>query len=239
MFRILLADDHPILLLGLSTLLGARPGWEVCGEAVDGRDAVEKCRKLKPDLLILDICLPELNGVDAARQILKHNPDQVILVLTSVDSEQVVRDCLEIGVRGWVSKSDGTDDVITAVEALQRRKSIFSSRVSNLIVDGYKRHGVDPLEANLPKLSPREREVVQLVSEGRASKEIATILNVTLGTFTTGESNIRARADRPLSKRGNPQAHVAPQDTNSRIAKRGVDAVIGTGSNQTYSDNLV
>ena len=189
-FRILVADDHPIFRFGLGTLLEARPGWEVCGEAVDGREAVEKCRQLKPDLLILDICLPELNGVDAARQILKHNPDQVILVLTSVDSEQVVRDCLEAGVRGWVFKSDRTDDVITAVEALQRRRSIFSSRVSNLIVDGYKRHGVDPLEANLPKLSPREREVVQLVSEGRASKEIALILNVTLGTAETHRSNI-------------------------------------------------
>ena len=170
-FRILVADDHPVFRFGLCTLLETRPGWEVCGEAADGREAVEKCRQLKPDLLILDICLPELNGVDAARQILKDNPDQVILVLTSVDSEQVVRDCLEAGVRGWVFKSDRIDDVITAVEALQRRRSIFSLRVSNLIVDGHKRHGADPLEANLPKLSAREREVVQLVSEGRASKE--------------------------------------------------------------------
>lgn len=189
-FRILVADDHPVFRFGLCTLLETRPGWEVCGEAADGREAVEKCKQVKPDLLILDICLPELNGVDAARQILKHNPNQVVLVLTSVDSEEVVRDCLEAGVRGWVFKSDRIDDVITAVEALQRRRSIFSSRVSNLIVDGHKRHGARPLEANLPKLSAREREVVQLVSEGRASKEIATILNVTLGTAETHRSNI-------------------------------------------------
>ena len=99
-FRILLADDHPIFRLGLCSLLRSHERWEVCGEAADGREAVEKCRQLKPDLLILDICMPKLNGVDAARQILRANPDQRILVLTDVDSEQVIRDCLEAGVRG-------------------------------------------------------------------------------------------------------------------------------------------
>jgi len=97
---------------------------------------------------------------------------------------------LEAGVRGWVFKSDGTQDLTTAVEAMQRRKSIFSSRVSDLIMDGYKRHRVDPDAAKMPKLSPREREVVQLVSEGKASKEVATILNVTLATAETHRSNI-------------------------------------------------
>jgi DNA-binding NarL/FixJ family response regulator len=150
---------------------------------------------LKPDLLILDICLPILNGVDAARQILKRNPDQAILILTAVDSEQVIRDCLEAGVRGWVFKSDETADLTHAVEAMQRSKSIFSSRVSDLIMDGYKRHRVDPEAARLPKLSPREREVVQLVSEGKASKEVAAILNVTLATAETHRSNIMRKLE--------------------------------------------
>src|SRR5579864_6455867 len=139
-FRILLADDHPIFRLGVCSLLESHQGWEICGQVADGRDAVEKCRLLKPDLLILDICMPELNGLDAARQILKHNPDQAILVLTAVDSEQVIRECLEVGIRGWVFKSDSSEDLMTAVEALQREKTIFSSRVSDLIMDGYKRH---------------------------------------------------------------------------------------------------
>src|ERR1700682_5619972 len=146
-FSILVADDHPIFRFGLCSLLKSHEGWEVCGESADGRDAVKKCRQLKPDLVILDICMPDLNGLDAARQILKNNPDQVILILTAVDSEQVVRDCLEAGIRGWVFKSDGTDDLTTAVEALQRHKSIFSSRVSDLIMEGYKRHGVGPAVA--------------------------------------------------------------------------------------------
>jgi DNA-binding NarL/FixJ family response regulator len=194
-FRILLADDHPIFRFGLSSLLGSHEGWEVCGEATDGRDVLEKYRQLKPDLLILDVCLPILNGLDTARQILKLNPAQAILILTAVDSEHVIRDCLEAGVRGWVFKSDGTTDLTTAVEAIQQRKSIFSSRVSHVIMDGYKRHRADSNAARVPKLSPREREVVQLVSEGKASKEVAAILHVTLATAETHRSNIMRKLE--------------------------------------------
>ena len=189
-FRILVADDHPIFRFGLCALLRSHPSWEVCGEAADGRDAVEKCRQLKPDLLILDICMPRLNSMDAARQILKDNPAQAILVLTAVDSEQVVQDCLEAGVRGWVRKSDGTDDMMTAVEALQRHKSIFSSRISDLLSDVYKRHRVDPAAAKVARLSPREREVVQLLGEGKTSKEVAMTLGVTLKTARTHRGNV-------------------------------------------------
>jgi DNA-binding NarL/FixJ family response regulator len=190
-FRILLADNHPIFRLGLRCLLTSHEGWEVCGEANDGRDAVEKCRQLKPDLIILDICLPKLNGVDAARQILKANPAQRILVLTDVNSEEVVRECLEAGVRGWVLKCDGSDDLATAVEALQRNKSIFSARVSDQITDVCRqRNGLVPTAINVPKLSAREREIVQLLSEGNVSKEIATILGLSLKTVETHRSNI-------------------------------------------------
>ena len=190
-FRIVVADDHPIFRFGLCSLLRSHERWEVCGEAADGRDAVEKCKQLRPDLLILDICLPKLNGVDTARQIMKNNPSQRILVLTNVDSEQVVRDCLEAGVRGWVFKSDGIDDLTTAVEALQRDKCMFSSRVSDLIMDGYlQRHGSGPAVAKVAKLSPREREIVQLVGEGKTTKEVAMLLNVTGKTVDTHRSNI-------------------------------------------------
>jgi len=129
--------------------------------------------------------------VDAARQILKDNPAQRILILTDVHSEQVVRDCLDAGVRGWVFKFDGTDDLVTAVESLQRNKFTFSPRVSDLIMDCYlQRHRVGPAAAKAPRLSPREREVVQLVAEGKTSKEVAVILNVAVKTADTHRSNI-------------------------------------------------
>lgn len=191
MFRILVADHHPIFRFGLCSLLGAHEDWEVCGEASDGRDAIEKSKQLKPDLVILDICMPKLNGVDAARRILKENPEQQIMVLTDVDSEDVVRDCLEMGVRGWVFKSDRMDDLTIAVESMRQRKASFSMRVADLIMEGYlERQRVGPDAPKVPKLSPREREVVQLVGEGKTSKEVAIILNVTVKTAETHRSNI-------------------------------------------------
>src|SRR5438094_246523 len=136
-FRILLADDHPVFRLGLCSLLGSHEPWEICGQEADGREAVNKCRQWKPDLLILDIGMPELNGVDTARRIFRDNPQQRILVLTDVRSEQTIRDCLEAGVRGWVYKSDDPVELIAAVEALQQDRSTFSSRVCDLILKGY------------------------------------------------------------------------------------------------------
>src|SRR5436309_14021201 len=187
-FRILLADDHPVFRLGLFYLLGSHEGWEICGQAADGREAVEKCRQLKPDLLILDIGMPELNGVDAARRILENNPLQRILVLTDVRSEQAIRDCLEAGVRGWVYKSDQPVELIAAVEELEQDRSSFSSGVCELILNGYLLRR--PVAVIPPRLSLREREVLQLVGEGRTSKEVAAKLGMSLKTAETHRSNI-------------------------------------------------
>ena len=190
-FRILLADDHPIFRFGLRGLLGSRGEWEVCGEAADGRDAVEKCKELKPDLVILDIAMPKLNGVDAAQQIMKNNPLQRILSLTDVDSERVILDCLEAGIRGWVFKTEGTGELIAAVEALELRNCSYSARVSDLIMDGYlERRRVLSTAAKAAQLSPREREVVQLLAESKSSKAVAVILNVSVKTVDTHRSNI-------------------------------------------------
>lgn len=190
-FRILVADDHPIFRLGLCSLLSSHEGWTVCGQAANGREAVEKCAQLKPDLLILDICMPQLNGVDAARQILKDDPIQRILVLTDINSEDVVRDCLEVGVRGWIFKSDGTEEVANAVEALERHKSAFCPRVSDLIMDGFlQRHRAGQAAPKVSRLSPREREVVQLLGEGKTTKEVATLLKVSVKTAETHRNNL-------------------------------------------------
>jgi DNA-binding NarL/FixJ family response regulator len=193
-FRILLADDHPIFRFGLCSLLGSHKGWEICGEAADGREAVEKCKRLKPDLLILDICMPKLNGVDAARQILKNDPAQRILVVTDVNSEQVVQDCLAAGVRGWIFKSDSIDDLTPAVEELQRNKPAFSKLVSDLVMEGYLRgHNGGPVVPKVARLTSREREVLQLLGEGKTNKEISTTLNVSVKTTETHRSNMMTK----------------------------------------------
>ena len=190
-FRILLADDHPVFRLGVSTLIRSHAGWEVCGEAADGREAVTKCAQMKPDLLVLDICMPNLNGLDAARQILKHNPDQKILVLTNVESDEIIRGCLQAGVRGWVLKSDRVDELAASIEALQMGRSSFSARISNLILHAYLKPHSPTSTVVLPaRLSAREREVVQLVSEGKTSREIAALLGVSVKTAETHRSNV-------------------------------------------------
>jgi DNA-binding NarL/FixJ family response regulator len=193
-FRILVADDHPIFRFGLCSLLSSHKGWEICGEAADGREAIEKWKKLKPDLLILDIRMPKLNGVDAARQILKNDPAQRILVVTDVNSEQVVQDCLAAGVRGWIFKSDAIDDLTPAVEELQRNKPAFSKLVSDLVMEGYLRgHNGGPVVPKVARLTSREREVLQLLGEGKTNKEISTTLDVSVKTTETHRSNMMTK----------------------------------------------
>lgn len=195
-FRIVVADNHPIFRYGLCALLRAHVDWEVCGEAIDGQDAVDKCRDLKPDLLILDVCLPKLNGASAVRRILKDNPGQRILVLTNVQSEQVIRECLEAGVRGWVYKSDEIDDLTQGIEALQRHRSQFSAQVSDMLLRGYLWSRMEkPNALRALTLSLRQREVVQLVAEGKSSKEIATLLSMSTKTVETHRTNILRRLD--------------------------------------------
>jgi len=189
-FRILVADDHPLVRLGLCSLLGSHIGWKVCGEAADGQEAVEKCMLLKPDLLVLDTCMPKLNGLDAARLILKDNPAQSILILTEAESEKEVRLCLQAGVRLCISKSDRSDDLTTAVDALQQHNSLFSLRVSDLF-DGHSKHdSPDPTAANWSQVTPREREVLELVASGRRCKEVAVVLNISVKTVETHRSNM-------------------------------------------------
>src|SRR5690348_8226315 len=126
--RIVVADDHEIVRQGIRALLQGHPGWEVCGEAANGREAVEKTTQLKPDIVILDIGMPSLNGLDATRQILHDDPQAKVLILTVHESEQVVREVLEAGARGYLLKSDAGRDLTAAVEALQRKKTCFTSK---------------------------------------------------------------------------------------------------------------
>ena len=191
--RILLADDHEIVRRGLCELLRKHEGWEVCGEACDGREAVEMAKQLKPDVVILDIGMPNLNGLDATRQLRQHDPHFKVIILTLTDSDQVIREALDAGARGFVLKSDAARDLVAAVEALQSKRMYFTPRVNDLVLAGFleKGNAISRNEApGLPTLTAREREVTQLLAEGKSSKEAAVLLNLSTKTVETHRSNI-------------------------------------------------
>jgi len=191
--RILVADDHEVVRRGLCTLIQSEPNLEVCGEAADGREAVEQAGKLRPEIAIVDIAMPVLNGLEATRQILKANPKIKILILTLHDSDQVVRDVLGAGARGFLLKSDAARDLIAAVEALGHDKTYFTSSVASLVLEGYLRSHAPtaaPAAASPDRLTPREREIVQLLAEGKSTKEVATVLDLRVKTAETHRTNI-------------------------------------------------
>lgn len=192
-FRILIADDHEVVRHGVRSLLEAHPGWQVIAEASDGRDAVEKVSQLHPDVVILDIGMPNLNGLEATRQILRGHPGARVLILTMHESEQVVREVLEAGARGFILKSDAGRDLVAAVEALQRNKTFFTSKVAEMVLETFlksKPHSPEETISTRETLTPREREIVQLLAEGKSTKEVAVVLNVSVKTAETHRSNI-------------------------------------------------
>ncbi len=191
--RILLVDDHEVVRRGLSVLLRAKPDWEVCGEASNGREAVEKAVKLNPDIVILDVGMPNLNGLEATRQIVKAKPEVRILILTLHDSDTLVQDVLNAGARGFLLKSDAARELVTAVEALKNNKTYFTPKVASMVLDGYlKRRDANDAGGPSPraKLTPREREIVQLLAEGKSSREVADALGLSVKTAETHRANI-------------------------------------------------
>src|ERR1700681_474026 len=196
--RILIADDHEVVRRGLCALLQAREGWEICAEAKDGREAVEKAAQLKPDVVILDVGMPNLNGLAATRQLTQRDPHCKVIVLTITDSDQVIREALDAGARGFVLKSDAARDLISAVEALQHNRMFFTPRVNDMVLAGFLDRGHNGSNADSPKLptlTPREREVIQLLAEGKSSKEGASLLNLSTKTAETHRSNIMRNLD--------------------------------------------
>ena len=190
--RILIADDHEIVRRGLVSLIKARPAWEVCAEAENGRQAVEKAHQTMPDIAILDIGMPVLNGLEATRQILRDRPATRVLILTITDTDQAVQAVLDAGARGFLLKSDAARDLVTAVEALEKNKPFFTTRVADLVLSGFlnKTPRAPKSSLGLPSLTSREREVVQLLAEGRSTKEVACQLNLSVKTAETHRSNI-------------------------------------------------
>ena len=184
--RILLADDHEMVRQGLRALIENQSGWQVCGEATTGREAVTKARELKPDIVVMDFTMPELNGMEATRQIRAALPRTEVLLLTMHESEELVREVLAAGARGYVLKSDAGRALVDALKALAEQKPYFTSKIAALVLEGY----LNPITRENPVLTPREREIVQLVAEGRSTKELADRLGISPKTAETHRSNL-------------------------------------------------
>ena len=191
-FRILLADDHEVVRRGLCAILQNKSEWKVCGEAKDGIDAVEKAKRLKPDVVIIDIGMPNLNGLDAARQIVDALPQTKVLVLTLYESDDMIQQVLNAGARGFLLKSDAGRNLVAAVEALRRSGTYFTSKVAEMVRDGYLKRNTEPalLASKRTRLTFRERQLVQLLAEGKSTRQAALALGMSVKTAETHRSNV-------------------------------------------------
>jgi len=183
MLRILLADDHDLTRAGLRYLLEKQKDWSVCGEASNGRMAVELAEQLKPDVAILDMTMPELNGIEATRQILKKFPQTRILIYTMHETESIITDALDAGASGIVLKSDAGENIVSAVTSIVKGKRFFTSQVAETVVEAYMSKGTAMTSPASPvALTNREREVIQLLAEGKSNKEVAGRLGISTRT---------------------------------------------------------
>jgi DNA-binding NarL/FixJ family response regulator len=192
---LLIADDHEIVRRGLCSLIAEQSGWKIVAEAKDGRDAVTKANQFKPDVAVLDISMPSLNGLDATKQIAKISPRTKVLILTVHDSEQLIHKLLEAGARGYILKEDAGRDLITAVKALISNKTFFTPKVAQMVMNGYLGKGPKASEEESSQLTAREREIVQLLAEGKGAKEVATVLDLSVKTVDTHRSNVMRKLD--------------------------------------------
>jgi DNA-binding NarL/FixJ family response regulator len=196
MLRILLADDHEIVRRGLKELLEEQAGWTVCAEAANGREAVELAARSRPHVAILDFSMPELNGLEATRRIRQAAPDTEVLVFTMHGSEELIREVLSAGARGYLLKSDATRQLIPAVESVARHMPYFSGQVSTVVLDGFlKGKPAQPVALGAERLTSREREIVQLLAEGNSNKAIASRLDLSVKTVETHRSSVMRKLD--------------------------------------------
>jgi two-component system, NarL family, response regulator NreC len=192
--RILLADDHTVVRQGLRKVLEERPDWEVVAEAGDGREAVRQAESIKPDVAILDVAMPLLNGIEATRQIARRVPSTRILVLSMHADEAYVAQTLQAGATGYLLKDSADVDLIHAVAAVADGKSFFSPAIARVMLDGYVK-GDKPFTDRYESLSEREREIFQLIAEAKTNKEIASLLYVSPSTVETHRAHIMEKLD--------------------------------------------
>jgi DNA-binding NarL/FixJ family response regulator len=194
--RILIADDHEIVRRGLKALLSSRPDWIVCAEASTGREAVAMAEQHRPDIVVMDISMPGLNGLEATRKIRKVLPKTQVVILSNHYSDQLVREVLDSGARAYVLKSDASRDLLSAVEAVTSNRPFFTAGAARILIDGFCNTPSSPQPSLLRKsLSAREREIVQLLAEGKSTKEVAVILGISVKTAETHRSNIMRKLE--------------------------------------------
>jgi DNA-binding NarL/FixJ family response regulator len=188
--RILIADDHDVVRKGLRMLIEEHPGWTVCAEASSGREAVEQAAHTTPDIAVIDISMPDLNGLEATRLIRKSCPKSEVLVITHHDSDEMAAEVLKVGARGYVLKSDSDKDLVQAVEALSRHKPFFTPRITEMLLENRRNGVADQAESMRNRLTVREVEILQLLAEGKTAKEVATCLGIATKTSDTHRTNI-------------------------------------------------
>lgn len=193
--RVLLVDDHTILREGLRALLEREPDMQVVGEAEDGRAAVEQARQLQPDVVVMDIAMPLLNGIEATRQIKCLPYKTEVLVLSMYDDEGYIRQALTAGALGYILKDAVARELMDAIRAINQGEAVLSSAVTRLVIEDYLRFGDIRPADNDDCLTPREREVLQLIAEGYTNKQIAEILNLSIKTVQVHRTNMMKKLD--------------------------------------------
>jgi two-component system, NarL family, response regulator NreC len=184
--RILLADDHAVVRQGFKMILGAQSDMEIVGEAGNGRDAVEMAEKLRPDVVVMDVAMPELNGIEATRRLLANAPHARVLALSMHKDSVYVREILRAGARGYLLKDSIAADLVAAVRAVASGEGYISPAVSGAVLEDYRRHVTNPIDL----LTSREREVLQMLAEGKTNKEIAVVLNLSVYTVDAHRGRI-------------------------------------------------
>lgn len=191
--RILVADDHDLVRGGLKQLLTARHGWEICAEARTGNEAVTLSTQHKPDVIVMDIGMPQLNGLEATRKICKMLPGTRIVILTMHFSDELVRDIIEAGAQGYILKSDADRELVQAVETVANRGSYFTFRAADSLAGPHKIPALSAVKQR--RLTTREREITQLLAEGKSSKEVATLLKISVKTAETHRANLMRKLE--------------------------------------------
>lgn len=191
---ILIADDHAVVRHGLRVLLETQQGWTICGEAQNGRVAIQKAEQLQPNIVILDISMPEMNGVVATSRIREVAPRARVLVLTMHSSEELIQSCLRAGAQGYILKSDAERDLIAAVRALTHNKTFFTEAATSLVLENFRLHKNGASEETmLERLTYREREIMQLLAEGRTNKEVGASLRISIRTVESHRESIMSK----------------------------------------------